>query len=216
VATVANPSSTLWTVPILDRVADERDVVVSVSSVNATMPSCRGSLFYVSAGGSGKSCGGIDGEAVELWRAGDNPMPATPGLSRDVGRVAIAVRRNGKLRLHLLSADGSEQQPLTDAVDVRGGSSWSPDQQWVVTGGADRSGDGLFKVPVDGGPPVRIAKGQALDPVWSPDGNTIVYIGPNIGSQSPLRAVLPDGSTPCPPSRCGGRRRIRARFMPDS
>ena len=124
----------------------------------------------------------------------------------------------GKLRLHLLSADGSEQQPLTDAVDVRGGSSWSPDQQWVVTGGADASGDGLFKVPVDGGPPVRIAKGQALDPVWSPDGNTIVYIGPNIGSQSPLLAVRPDGTPVALPDiqvrREGGG--IRARFMPDS
>ena len=43
-------------------------------------------------------------------------------------------------------------QPLTDAVDVRGSSSWSPDQKWIVTGGADASGDGLFKVPVDGGP----------------------------------------------------------------
>ncbi len=221
VATVANPSSTLWTVPILDRVADERDVKpFPVSSVNATMPQfAAGSLFYVTAGGSGRGLWRYrDGEAVELWRAGDNPMPATPGLSRDVGRVAIAVRRNGKLRLHLLSADGSEQQPLTDAVDVRGGSSWSPDQKWVVTGGADPSGDGLFKVPVDGGPPVRIAKGQALDPVWSPDGDTIVYIGPNVGSQSPLRAVRPDGTPVALPDiqvrREGGG--IRARFMPDS
>ena len=40
VATVADPSSTLWTVPILDRVADERDVQpFRVSSVNAAMPS---------------------------------------------------------------------------------------------------------------------------------------------------------------------------------
>jgi Tol biopolymer transport system component len=159
-----------------------------------------------------------NGEAVELWRAGDNPMPATPGLSREGGRIAIALRRNGKLRLHLLSADGAESQPLTDGVDVRGSSSWSPDQQWIVTGGADASGDGLFRVPVDGGPAVRIAKGQALDPVWSPDGSTIVYVGPNVGSQSPLLAVKPDGSPVALPAiqvrREGGG--IRARFMPDS
>ena len=145
-------------------------------------------------------------------------MPATPGLSREAGRIAIALRRNGKLRLHLLSADGAESQPLTDAVDVRGSSSWSPDQQWIVTGGADASGDGLFKVPVDGGPAVRIAKGQALDPVWSPDGSTIVYVGPNVGSQSPVLAVKPDGSPVALPAiqvrREGGG--IRTRFMPDS
>jgi Tol biopolymer transport system component len=221
VATVANPISTLWTVPILDRVADERDVrPLPVSSVNATMPQfAAGSLFYVSAGGSGRVLWRHrDDESVELWRAGDNPMPATPGLSREAGRIAIALRRNGKLRLHLLSADGAESQPLTDAVDVRGSSSWSPDQQWIVTGGADASGDGLFKVPVDGGPAVRIAKGQALDPVWSPDGSTIVYVGPNVGSQSPLLAVKPDGSPVALPAiqvrREGGG--VRTRFMPDS
>jgi serine/threonine protein kinase/Tol biopolymer transport system component len=221
VATVANPSSTLWTVPILDRVADERDVQpFPVSSVNATMPQfAAGSLFYVSAGGSGKGLWRYrDSEAVEFWRAGDNPLPATPGVSRDSGRVAIALRRNGKLRLHLLSSDGAEVQPLTDSIDVRGSSSWSPDQKWVVTGGSDASGDGLFKVPVDGGPVVRLATGQALDPVWSPDGNTIVYVGPNIGSQSPLLAVRPDGSVVALPSiqvrREGGG--IRTRFLPDS
>ena len=31
-------------------------------------------------------------------------------------------------------------------------------------------------------------------PTWSPDGSTIVYVGPNVGSQSPLLAVKPDGS----------------------
>ena len=79
-------------------------------------------------------------------------------------------------------------------------------------------GDGLFKVPVDGGPAIRIAKGQALDPVWSPDGSTIVYAGPNVGSQSPLLAVKPDGSPVALPAiqvrREGGGSRIR--FMPDS
>ena len=56
VATVANPSSTLWTVPILDRVADERDVKpFPVSSVNATMPQfAAGSLFYVIGGRFGQ------------------------------------------------------------------------------------------------------------------------------------------------------------------
>jgi Tol biopolymer transport system component len=220
VATVANPSSTLVTVPILERIASESDVQpYSVSSVNAAMPQfAAGSLFYMSTGVSGRSLWKHrEGESVELWRAGDNPATTAPGVSHS-GRAAVALRRNGKLRLHVLSADGAELQPLTDTIDGRGSSSWSPDEKWIATGGADASGDGLFKVPVDGGPAVRLAKGQALEPVWSPDGNTIVYVGPNVGSQSPLLAVTPDGTPVTLPAiqvrREGGGR--RSRFLPDS
>ena len=219
VATVANPSSTLVTVPILERIATERDVQpYSVSSVNAAMPQfAAGSLFYMSTGVSGRSLWKHrEGESVELWRAGDNPATTAPGVSH-AGRAAVALRRNGKLRLHVLSADGAELQPLTDTIDARGSSSWSPDEKWIATGGADASGDGLFKVPVDGGPGVRLAKGQALEPVWSPDGNSIVYVGPNVGSQSPLLAVSPDGTPVTLPAiqvrREGGGR--RSRFLPD-
>jgi Tol biopolymer transport system component len=36
---------------------------------------------------------------------------------------------------------------------------------------------GHFKIPLDGGSPVRLASGSALNPVWSPDGSLIVYAG---------------------------------------
>jgi Tol biopolymer transport system component len=219
VATVANPTSSLWTVPILDRVAEERDArLLALPSVNASTPLYAGtSLYYVSSGASGRSLWrSRDGEVTEFWRAGDDPLIASPGLSK-TGRVAIALRRNGKLRLHLLSPDGAEVQAMTDAIDARGSVSWSPDEQWLVTGGNDGSGDGLFKIPLDGGAPVRLVKGQALDPVWSPDGGVIVYAGPNVGSQAPLLAVQPDGTpVPIPPiqvRREGGG--SRSRFMPD-
>jgi|RhiMethySRZTD1v2_1073278.scaffolds.fasta_scaffold01480_19 Tol biopolymer transport system component len=219
VATVANPSSTLVAVPILDRIANERDVQpYPVSNVNAAMPQfAAGSLFYMSTGVSGRSLSKHrDGESVELWRAGDNPPTVLPGVSH-AGRAAVALRRNGKLRLHVLSADGAELQPLTDTIDARGSSSWSPDEKWIATGGTDGSGDGLFKVPVDGGPAIRLVKGQALEPVWAPDGSTIVYVGPNIGSQSPLLAVTTDGTPVTLPAiqvrREGGGR--RSRFLPD-
>ena len=63
VATVANPSSTLWTVPILDRVADERDVQ-PFPRVQRERRRChslpRASLFYVSVGGIRQSaCGAL-------------------------------------------------------------------------------------------------------------------------------------------------------------
>jgi hypothetical protein len=44
--------------------------------------------------------------------------------------------------------------------------SWSPDCKWIVVAGTDNDELGLFKLPADGGAPVRIATGQFLDPVW--------------------------------------------------
>jgi Tol biopolymer transport system component len=36
--------------------------------------------------------------------------------------------------------------------------------------------------------------GQALDPVWSPSGELIVYTGPQVNAFAPARAVRPDGT----------------------
>ncbi|MGH9255209.1 MAG: TolB family protein, partial [Vicinamibacterales bacterium] len=133
------------------------------------------------------------------------------------GQVAIALRRSGKLRMHVLSADGAELRPLTDAIGAQGAASWSPDGRWIATGGSDTKGTGLFKIPIDGAEPVRLVTGVALNPEWSPDGNLIVYTGANVGSMAPLHAVRPDG-TPAdfPPIRVrrqgGGS---RAQFLPD-
>jgi Tol biopolymer transport system component len=219
VATVANPSSSLWSVPILDRPAGMIDVkLFPLSTVNATGPRFSGaSMFYVSGGRAGNALWRYrDNEAVEIWRDADAALEP-PAISPEGGWLAISLRRSGKLRLHLLSADGAELRPLTDALDTQGAASWSPDGRWIVTGGSDVNGPGLFKVPIDGGVPVRLAAGQALDPVWSFDGSLIIYTGANVGSHALLHALRPDGtSVEIPPIqvyREGGG--SRARFLPD-
>jgi Tol biopolymer transport system component len=119
--------------------------------------------------------------------------------------------------MHTISTDGAELRELTDAVDIQGAACWSADGKWIVSGGSDAKGTGLFKIPSDGGAPVRLVNGPALDPVWSPNGNLIVYVGANVGSQAPLLAIHPDG-TPADFPRIEVRREgggSRARFLPD-
>ena len=53
--------------------------------------------------------------------------------------------------------------------------------------------DGLIAIPAEEGKPIWIASGFAANPVWSPDGNLIVYMGANVGEHSPLIALHPDG-----------------------
>jgi hypothetical protein len=103
---------------------------------------------------------------------------------------------------------------MADTVSVQGSPSWSPDGKWIVTGGSDSAGPGLFKIPVEGGAPVRLVTGPALNPVWSPDGLLIVYAGPETASTLPLQAVEPDGtSVRLPPVRLRGWGE-RVRFLP--
>ena len=92
-----------------------------------------------------------------------------------------------------MSADGTNSRTLSTTIDIRGvvvqsAADWSPDGAWIVTGGRDAQGPGLFKIPVDGGEAVRLVTGEARGPVWSPNGDMIVYATPFAGAGGRGRA----------------------------
>jgi Tol biopolymer transport system component len=218
VASVANPVANLWTVPIGDTPAATSDVKPHpVPNVRALTPRwSRNRLYYLSSLSGGDGLWRFEnGRAEEIWKGNRGPLLQPPAISTDGGRVAFVIRRDGRQRLQVGSADGSDVRALGEIVDVRGTASWSPDDKWIVTGGNDGKGPGLFKIPVDGGDPVRLVSGGALNPVWSPDGSIIAYQGTNTGGVEPLNAVSPDG-TPIalPPIRLAPFGE-RIRFMPD-
>ena len=218
VATISNPTAGLWSVPILDRLAEEHDVKpFTVPTERALAPRLGGaSLFYLSSLGTGDGLWRLrDGQVTEIWKGADGALLETPAVSRDGGRVAIVLRRSGKRQLHVLSADGAELQPIAEGIDVQGTSCWSPDGKWIVTGGSGANGSGLFKIPVEGGPAVRVVAGPALNPVWSPDGSLIVYAGTNVRTFAPLLAVHPDGTSVELPQISVRRLGERVRFLPD-
>ncbi|MGC2056679.1 MAG: protein kinase [Candidatus Sulfotelmatobacter sp.] len=218
VATISNPVAALWTVPILDRVAEEHDVKpFPVPNVRALAPRFGGSsLFYLSSLGTGDGLWRLrDGQATEIWKGADGALFETPAVSPDGSRVAIVLRRNGKRQLHVISSDGAELQPIGEGIVAQGSSCWSPDGRWVVTGGSDAAGLGLFKIPLEGGSPVRLVSGPALNPVWSPDGRLIVYAGTNVSTFAPLLAVRPDGTSVEMPHISLRRLGEHVRFSPD-
>jgi Tol biopolymer transport system component len=218
VATISNPVAGLWSLPILNRLAEEHDVKpFTVPTVRALAPRFGGaSLFYLSSLGTGDGLWRLrDGQVTEIWKGADGALLETPAVSRDGGRVAIVLRRSGKRQLHVLSADGAELQPIAEGIDVQGTSCWSPDGKWIVTGGSGANGSGLFKIPLDGGPAVRVVAGPALNPVWSPDGSLIVYAGTNVRTFAPLLAVHPDGTSVELPQISVRRLGERVRFLPD-
>ena len=218
VATISNPVAGLWSVPILDRVAEEGDVKrFTVPTERALAPRFGGaSLFYLSSLGAGDGLWRLrEGQASEIWKGADGALLETPAVSKDGGRIAIVLRRNGKRQLHVLSSDGAELQPIAEGIVAQGTSCWSPDGKWIVTGGSDATGPGLFKIPLEGGSPVRLVSGSALNPIWSPDGRLIVYAGTNVSTFAPLLGVRPDGTSVELPHISLRRLGEHARFSPD-
>ena len=218
VASVANPSASLWTVPILDRPAEDADVTpMPLPTVRALAPRLAGrSLFYLSSQGTGDGLWRFeDGKAVEILKGSDEALFEPPAVSADGRRLAVILKRDGKLRLHVLSADGGDLQSLAQPIDIRGAVCWSPDGKWNVAGGIDDRGLGLFKIPLDHGAPVRLITGTARDPVWSSSLDLIVFTGANVSVDAPLLATRPDGTPvelPAIRLRVGGK---RYRFLPN-
>jgi Tol biopolymer transport system component len=217
VATVANPSANLWSVPIADHPSGESEVTrFPLPTVRALAPRFAGPLlFYLSSHGAGDGLWRYDQrQAIEIWKGADGPLFEVAAISPDASQVAIALRTDGKLRLHLITADGSDLHSIGGEIEVQGTAAWSPDGKWIATGGRGDHGLGLFKIPVAGGSPTQILTGQAFNPIWSPDGSLIVYTGPNVGPDAPLLAVRPDGSAVAFPAIRVRRDGVRARFLP--
>jgi len=198
VATVANPSASLWSIPILDRVAVDSDVKpYPVPTVRALSPRFdKTSLYYLSARGTGDGLWRFrDEQASEIWKGSDGALDQPPAVSPDGRNVAVVLKKDGKRQLTMMTTDGADAHALAPSINVQGAPDWSPDGRWIVAGGSDEKGPGLFKLPIDGGAPSRLVNEFASDPDWSSDGTLIVYAGAVVAGKTQLFAVRPDGSS---------------------
>jgi serine/threonine protein kinase/Tol biopolymer transport system component len=217
-ASVVNPQENLWSVPITGRPLEEKEVEpVQLPTIRSRAPRFGGgSLFYLSSrDGADGLWSYRDGKAMEIWKGSEGALRSPAAISADGRNVAFALARNRKQQMHVITADGTRLRPLSSDVDVRGTASWSPDGKWIVVAGSDRNGQGVFKLPVDGGTPVRIVTGPFLDPVWSPKGDMIVYCGAQVFTLTRLLAVHPDGTQASLPEIKVQREGERVRFLPD-
>jgi Tol biopolymer transport system component len=216
--TVANPKVGIWSVPVRDSVAEEADAkAFPMPSARALTPRFRGNaLYYWSSQGTDDSlCWSAAGKTAEVWRGALRGQQHPPAISPDGSQIAIIVRHEGKWRLRLITADGAESSTIAPEIDVDGSADWSPDGKWIVAGGNDGKGDGLFKIPAAGGATVRLTSEVGRNPVWSPDGSIIAYSGPNVFTLAPLLAVRPDGTPVRIPAIRTDRNGERLRFFPD-
>jgi len=143
--------------------------------VRALAPRVSGkALFYLSALGTGDGLWRfVGGQSTEIWKGSQGALFEPPALSPDGLRAAMVLPNDGRRTLTLIDVDGGAPQRLAPSIDVRGTAAWSPDGKWLVVGGEEEPNQpGLFKIPVDGGLPVLLRKGFAIDPAWSPKKTT--------------------------------------------
>ena len=98
VATVANPTAGLWTVPIANDIQTE-SAVKPIHSQHSRVESavCRDYLAFLSSKGGADGLWTLDnsGTAVELWKGGDGGVVAAPAISPDGNRIC-SHRKQGR------------------------------------------------------------------------------------------------------------------------
>jgi eukaryotic-like serine/threonine-protein kinase len=124
-----------------------------------------------------------DGNIWVMDPDGGNPKQLTsdtgganfyPRASADGHYIVFDSDRTGSPQIWRMDGDGNNSKQLTDSLLQGSRPDCSPDGKWVVysKGGAER---GVWKVPMEGGDPVRLNDADVESPVISPDGRWIAY-----------------------------------------
>jgi Tol biopolymer transport system component len=123
-----------------------------------------------------------DGNIWLMGSDGSNPKQLTsnaggnflPRVSPDGHYIVFLSDRSGSFQIWRMDSDGNNPKQLTDSPLEGFGSDCSPDGKWVVYSkfGTEK---GVWKVPMEGGNPVRLSEAEAQYLTISPDGKMIAY-----------------------------------------
>ncbi|HET8674355.1 MAG TPA: winged helix-turn-helix domain-containing protein [Blastocatellia bacterium] len=121
----------------------------------------------------------------------DNGGDISPTASPDGRFIIFASARTGNLEIFRIDIDGSNLVQLTTSKGA-GSPAVSPDGRWVIYLSA--SDDNLYRVPIEGGEPQRVAgKAVGVSSV-SPDGKLIAYFAPGKNAWAIAVRAFKDGS----------------------
>jgi Tol biopolymer transport system component len=120
----------------------------------------------------------------------DNTLEGQPTVSADGRFIAFLSNRAGTYNIWRMNADGTHLQQLTNGP-WENTPSFSPDGKWVVYNGVYEEKPVLWKVPAEGGPPIRLTDDVSLRPAVSPDGKMVAHLHLDEQSQRMKLAVVP-------------------------
>ena len=216
VVTVANPKGTLWRLPLGDTPADAAAArAISLTTRSGSSPRLGpGYLLYVSSRGTSDSVWKLaGGETTELWTAPEARIIGSPAIDTDGRRIAFSIERQGRARLYVMNADGTDARVVTASLDLRGDPAWGPGGSSITSAVNVDGTPHLFAISLDGSP-APLVREYAVDPAWAPDGDFVVYSGPDIGTTFPVKAVTAKAEPHPLPDLTLTRGARRLRFFP--
>jgi Tol biopolymer transport system component len=198
VVTRTTPNRTFWRLRITHSVGELSEADrISLTTGSGFSPRLGPNyLLYVSATGTGESIWKLaDGASTELWHGEGTRIFGGPAISRDGRYVTFSVRHQGQTLLYVMQTDGTDARVVADSLVLQGAPAWASDGQSITTAADDHGVPHLFRVPIDGRPPVPFVQEYSVDPAWAPDGRFVVYSGPDIGTTFTVRAVTAEGAS---------------------
>jgi Tol biopolymer transport system component len=192
VATLARGKSSFWRFPFSETpisTSAGRRIMLTTDSGNAPRLGPE-YLLYVSSKNDSDSIWKLQQDATtELWNAPQTRIVGAPAIAHDGRRIAFSARRNGESRLYVMNADGTDARIVTRSLELRGTPAWTPDGKSITVAAVVNGAPRLFRVPLEGGSPSAFVADHSVDPVWSSDGDEVVYSGPDIGTSFHMKAV---------------------------
>jgi Tol biopolymer transport system component len=199
--TLANPSWGLWRVPLASGGALTDAAELSPDFATGLSPrSGSGYLLYVSRRSGRPGIWRVaSGSSRELWVGVPSDTVTAPAIAPD-GRIAFTVADGEHSSLYVMRADGSSPTVLADSLILRGNAAWAPDGKSIILAVLRDGEPRLMSFALTGGAPVPLVQEYSIDPVWSPDGQFLLYAGAGTGVTFPLRAADREGRPwPLPP-----------------
>jgi Tol biopolymer transport system component len=217
VATMANPKSALWRMPVADARIDTAALRrISLTTGSGFAPRLGAEfLLYVTSKGENDSIWRLDrDQATELWSAPQTRVVGRPALSRDGARIAFVAERSRQRSLHIANADGTNARVLTSSLQLEGSPAWAPDGRSITVGAAAGEITRLLKVPLDGAAAAQVVNEYSTDPEWSSDGSLLVYSGPDIGTTFAVKIIATGASAPAAAAFTLSRGSRHVAFLP--
>lgn len=103
----------------------------------------------------------------------DSHTDHSPVVSPDGKRIVFISKRTEPAQVWRMDIDGTNQTQLTGG-DFKDRPRWSPDGKWIVYT-SQGTETGLWKIPSDGGEPIRLTDKRVRFPAISPDGRLISF-----------------------------------------